>query len=486
MSEPLTSEGDIFYRPHDAFVGDVIPFHWDGKFHMFYLKAHRPATHYMAEGAYAWEHRVSSDLIHWDDWPVAIEPGGVGDADYLGCWTGSVIEREGTFHLFYSTALVAEGRTQAVLHATSRDLRTWIKDERNPIFQADRRWYEPIDWRDPFVFWNDATSEYWMLLAACSKTEPLRHRGCIGLAVSPDLENWQVRPPLWAPQMYRAALECPDLFRCGDRWVLLFSESGDTSLTHYRVSESLNGPWLAPSNDTLDGRAFYAAKTTSDGDRRYAFGWIPTREADDDTGDWEWAGNLAIHELTVTDDQGIAMRLPPQVGDLFRSSQAIALSPLLGEWQATNGSIAGEAHDFAVATLGRVPDQCRIDVTVSCTLDTRSCGILFRAGENLNTYYEIRWEPASKRIVYDRWPKPNHEQWPRPAASSFRMERPVNSYPPADLKLTILIEGSVVVAYIDETVALSCRSYDKRADEFGLFVTEGAAMFSDLALRCRA
>lgn len=30
---------DIYYRPEDGYVGDVIPFFWQGQYHAFYLKA---------------------------------------------------------------------------------------------------------------------------------------------------------------------------------------------------------------------------------------------------------------------------------------------------------------------------------------------------------------------------------------------------------------------------------------------------------------
>ncbi|MBZ0288496.1 MAG: hypothetical protein K8I30_12840, partial [Anaerolineae bacterium] len=50
---------------------------------------------------------------------------------------------------------------QAVMHATSPDLVTWTKDPANPILFSDFERYEPHDWRDPFVFWNDEAREWW-------------------------------------------------------------------------------------------------------------------------------------------------------------------------------------------------------------------------------------------------------------------------------------------------------------------------------------
>jgi sucrose-6-phosphate hydrolase SacC (GH32 family) len=91
----------IFYRPADGFVGDVIPFYWQGLFHAFYLKAALPPDRVGAEGTPI-AHIVSADLAHWEKWPPAVSPGAPGRPDASGCWTGSVVERDGVFHLFYT------------------------------------------------------------------------------------------------------------------------------------------------------------------------------------------------------------------------------------------------------------------------------------------------------------------------------------------------------------------------------------------------
>ena len=108
------------------------------------------------------------------------------------------------------------------MHATSTDLVTWQKVPGDTFF-APVDGYEPHDWRDPFVFWNEEAGEFWMLLAARLKDGPSRRRGCTALCTSTDLRTWRVAEPLYAPGLYFTH-ECPDLFRMGDWWYLLFSE----------------------------------------------------------------------------------------------------------------------------------------------------------------------------------------------------------------------------------------------------------------------
>ena len=82
---------------------------------------------------------------------------------------------------------------------------------------------------------------------------------------------------------------------------------------------------------------------------------------------------------------------------------------------------------------------------------TRSAGVVLRADESLDQYYEVRIEPARRRVVFDRWPRPGDEP--------FTFERPLPEGGDGTYRLRILVDGSCVVAYVDDRVALSCRAY---------------------------
>ena len=462
----------IFYRPNDGFVGDVIPFYWQGQYHAFYLKAPLPPKRHGADGT-PYAHVVSSDLAHWEVWPLVVEPGQPGDPDGVSCFTGSVIERNGVFYLFY-TGYRGPDQPQTICRATSRDLRTWQKDPRNPILAADSRWYESIDWRDPFPFWNDEAGEYWMLLAAREKTGPVNRRGCIALATSPDLEHWTVKPPFWSPRLYFTH-ECPDLFRWDDQWVLVYSTFTERHITHYRMSKSLSGPWLAPADDAFDTRAFYAAKTAGDGQRRFVFGWNPTREGEKDSGRWDWAGSMIVHELKSGGDGGFACHVPPAVDALMTQPQPLVFEARLGEWADNGGRLTAQTDGFAAALIGDLPDSCVIDCTVSLGAETRSVGLLLHCDAAMETYYQLRLEPGRNRVVFDRWPRPGDEP--------FMLERPLAFAPGQDVRLKVFLDGTLVTAYLDDSVALDCRAYDHRGGALGLFVAEGEATFSNVTVR---
>lgn len=54
---------------------------------------------------------------------------------------------------------------------------------------------------------------------------------------------------------------------------------------------------MIPEDDVFDTRADYAIKTASDGEHRYAFGWIASKYGNCDFGPWEWGGTMVFHEL---------------------------------------------------------------------------------------------------------------------------------------------------------------------------------------------
>ena len=466
----------IFYRPDDGAAADVIPFYWEGAYHLFYLKDYRNPEVY-GEGT-PWWHLVTRDFVTFEEWGEALPRGDEGAQDRW-VFTGSVVEQDGRFHIYYTGHnghLKEQGKpVQAIMRASSPDLRAWTKDEDFRVFAPEG--YEPDDWRDPFVFWNEAVGEYWMLLAAKKPAGPSRHRGVTALASSPDLRAWEVRAPFWAPDLY-ITHECPDLFRIGDWWYLVYSTFSDRFVTHYRMSRSLAGPWLAPANDTFDGRAYYAAKTAGDGNRRFIFGWLPSREGEKDDGWWQWGGELVVHEILQQEDGTLAVRMPRTVLSQFTQLSASAPIPLLGTWKRVGNIFTAPAVGrFSALAYGAMPDECLIEMTLRYQRGTLGCGAMLRAADDLERYYQVRLEPGNGRLVVDRWPRPGDQ--------AFMLERPLATQPGQPVTLRLLVSGSNLVVYANDRVALSCRLYDHRQGNLDLFVTEGEATFLGVTMKTR-
>ena len=199
-----------------------------------------------------------------------------------------------------------------ICRAVSHDLVRWDKDPGNPILRPDTRWYSDGDrtWRDPCVVWNGDAGCYWMVLCARTQPHPADpFTGCLGLATSTDLEQWEVRPPIWAPG-HSTVVECPDLFRMGERWVLMYYWH-DTRL---RLASSASGPWTRPPTESTDSFGFVTGKTMWDGGRRLVIGWVPRHVCD--CAPLTWGGTMLLpRELWILDDGAPATSLPREVLD---------------------------------------------------------------------------------------------------------------------------------------------------------------------------
>ena len=469
----------VFFRPgNHAAAADFIPFYWRGDYHLFYLEADRSGT--APEGT-PWKHLVTRDFVEFEDWGVALDRGSREQQD-LFVFTGSVVERQETFYLFYTghnQHFRERGQPQeAIMRATSSDLRTWARDARFVILPPTGQGYEPDDWRDPFVFWNPEVGEYWMLLAARrANAGPERRQGLVALMTSDDLNKWTLREPLWAPEEYYTH-ECPDMFAVGPWWYLVYSTFSDRFATHFRMAPGPRGPWLAPDHDTFDGRAYYAAKTAGDGVRRFVFGWLPDRQGDTDEGGWMWGGNLVVHEVVPHPNGTLTVRAPETVLAAFRTPVPLSPRPVLGPWQIHGDTcVVDSLGRFSVATLGEMPEQCLIEMEVSFLHGTQSLGVLLRAREDLTQYYQVRLEPARQRMVVDRWPRPGDQP--------FMIERPLNLDAGRPVRLRLIADGTCLVVYANDEVAMSCRMYDHRQGGLGGFVAEGEAQFREVEVKGR-
>jgi beta-fructofuranosidase len=452
------SPWEFFFRPEGAFAADFIPFFAKGRFYLYYLHDWRDAKNH-GEGT-PWYLVSTEDFVHFSEHGEMVARGSAQEQD-LYVFTGSVVEGLGRYHIFYTghnPHLRKAGKPEeAVMHAVSNDLLHWAKQPGEMFFSPGDN-FEPHDWRDPFVFWNPEVKEYWMLTAARLKTGPSRRRGCTALSTSEDLVHWTVRNPFWSPGLYFTH-ECPDLFKMGDWWYLVFSEFSERMLTRYRMSRSLKGPWLTPANDTFDGRAYYAAKTASDGQRRYLFGWLSTRDQNKDYRNWNWGGNLVVHELWQAADGTLCVRVPHTVDAAFGKP-------------ATGRTLKLSAPGtFRAEAFGKMTGRMKLEVNVSYEAGTQSCGVMLRASNDLEKAYYIRIEPRHNRMVFDSWPRPGDQPF------MLGLERPLRLAPGRPVNLKIFVDGTVCVVYACGAVAMSTRLYNLPEGNWSVFAQEGTATF---------
>ena len=247
LSEHLTLDGEKDppspqgWAPEDKYLWDFWTVEKDGQHHMFYLQAPRDISHpEMRHGMATVGHAVSDDLVNWEEIGTALEPGQKGSWDDTSIWTGSVIEKDGTYFMFYTSRSSEEnGLVQRVGLATSDDLVNWEKQS-GPVMEADARWYEKLgdpgaeteSWRDPQVVYDPSDGFYHAYVCARTNEGPLDSRGCIAHARSKDLYDWEVLAPISAPGNF-SQMEVPVMHKHGDKYHLFFAtDERSYSSTH--------------------------------------------------------------------------------------------------------------------------------------------------------------------------------------------------------------------------------------------------------------
>ena len=268
-------------RLADHWVWDSWPAHDGDTHHLFFLRASRalqdPDRRHLRASV---GHARSADLRSWELLPDALVAADSPAWDDQATWTGSVVRApDGTWRLFYTGVSRAErGRVQRIGVAHSDDLITWHRSGDGPLLEADPRWYEKLDldvwideaWRDPYVFADPDGHGWHMLITARARDGDPAGRGVIGHATSPDLERWEVQPPLTTPAGF-GQLEVPQSVVVDGQPVLIFSCWPDRMSPERRAeplrggvwvvpSKSLTGPWDIAVAKPFDHRSLYAAR----------------------------------------------------------------------------------------------------------------------------------------------------------------------------------------------------------------------------------
>jgi sucrose-6-phosphate hydrolase SacC (GH32 family) len=248
---------------------------YKGEYHLFFQ--HNPSG--LNWGNMTWGHAVSSNLVHWQQLPHALETDALGmmfSGSAVVDWRNTAGFQRGpdpalvAVYTASGSALLRDKAPDTQCLACSHDCgRTWTKFAGNPVVPQITAGN-----RDPKVFWHAPTQRWIMALYV---GQPGAHETChtIEFLNSPDLKTWTRTGGI------EGFYECPDLFELpvegapGEtRWVL-FAADGRYRIGHFDGmrfvpgSAKLTGDW---------GANFYAGQTYSDvpaaDGRRILIAWM--------------------------------------------------------------------------------------------------------------------------------------------------------------------------------------------------------------------
>ncbi|MFP4177819.1 MAG: family 43 glycosylhydrolase [Acholeplasmataceae bacterium] len=463
--DPVTEEVDqsdmvIFPEHATGKIGDTMPFYDDGRWHIFYLHEQPPSP-----GFHPWYRMSTTNFYEFEDHGEVIPVVHDLNDPELALGTGSVIKKDDTYHLFYTSHNSRVDPVQSIMHATSDDdMETWDKRPEN-TFNAKDTIYDEDNFRDPHVVYIPEDQAYWMLI-----TTRAHGRGVIAYYRSTDLVNWEDQGILFdngsatGTTDSTSNLECPTLVHHQGYWYLVFSEQWPTRVTRYRYSESPYGPWQEPPNDTFDGEGLYAGKVDSDGSRMILTGWVSSdfnREPE-----FLWGGQLVAHELSAN-DQGLLDVKPIQEVDEKISREM----PLTID--SSNIDTEGDSLDFGRSNY----DYVVYDTLTGINKITGRIK-LGRSDGRFGIYFGVDGHESSFHYAFDQTNDTigfydgsfiDTDQR-NPKTSNRFILNDDQSY---DFTLIFeegqTIEGSVVTLYLDGRRALTGRMFNRKEVNFGFY-----------------
>lgn len=288
-----------------------------GRWHLFYQ--YHPAS--TTWGPMHWGHASSVDLLHWQHHPIALQPEGpqfmfsgsvvVDTANTAGFGAGSLV----ALYTRHDTAAEQAGQrnyqSQHLAYSEDGGL-TWapFDNESKPVIPNPGA---AKDFRDPKVFWHEATKRWVAVLAAGDHVE---------LWAAPDLKRWAKLSEFGQGLgSHGGAWECPDLFplpvensSTGERqWVLLVSVGSGApnggSGTQYFVGHFDGERFMLDEESGFErdvqagravwleeGRDHYAGVTWANapGDQRVLIGWMSNWDYAQQVPASTWRGAMTL------------------------------------------------------------------------------------------------------------------------------------------------------------------------------------------------
>ena len=404
--------------------------------------------------------------------------------------TGSVVQRNGTYYGFYTgnnpNAASCTNQKEGIMLATAPGLGQKFTKQTSfaTIYAPAGQGYDANDnFRDPYVYYDAGSSQYVLLVAARKDVGGGNFKGVIARYTSPDVLTWAYQGVLYdggTDNFFN--MECPSFFKLGSTYYLLFSDQGSQQV-FYRKSSSPTGPWSKPSGSArLDGNGFYAARAITDkyGDN-YLFAWVNRQQNNADTGSRLFGGNLVVHKFYQQANGDLAVTIPHTLKS-YQEAKAVSLTPAAqtGSVATSAGSTYALTSTSSLSSLAFNPIQAarfKISTTVNYSSAGKDFGFMLGACDGTNNFYSLRFVPSQNRFSLDKVSRSSLT-----TSTVASTDVPFSLSPNTDYALTIVEENSVVVVYLNDVAALTCRVYRAPQASWGLFADNATATFKNLTV----
>ena len=262
-----------------VFVGDCMPYTYNGRYHVLYLKDRHHHQSKWVLGAHQWAHISTDDFNMWDVHPMAVE---IDSPDEGSICTGSWIMKDGIHYLFY-TVRTCDKSPRRILRSVSKDGYHFEKDNDFYCDISDR--YTATTARDPKVVKSE-DGRYHLFLTTSLKECSL---GALAHFVSNDLDVWEEIPtPLYVAPDGMGEPECSDYFYKDGYYFLVYSLK---ATGYYMYSKKPFSDWKEPENPVIPCKSVPKAAIFND---KIIFAGY--------SGDGSYAGTMTFMQASVKEN----------------------------------------------------------------------------------------------------------------------------------------------------------------------------------------
>ena len=405
----------------------------------------------------------------------------------LGTGCAVYNEKDGLYYIYYTGHNVLRSDVEVVMRATSPDFKTWTKDNTWMLRGADYG-YSAVDFRDPQIFVAE-DGLYHMVIVSNLKFAEFK---------SSDLKTWEHVGQF--PMVWDRMCECPDIFKMGDYWYMIYSEGYRAAWSRkvkYMMATSFEGlkacfydpgaHWPQDGHEgVLDSRAFYAGKTASNGQDRYIWGWCPYRSgvtifernvnvgADSEP---NWSGALVCHKIIQHADGTLTLGEVPAMTTQYDQQQTVKLMASANSTPSAAADSYVLSGDDAYVLFNRLGTANHISLTVKTSNNWDKFGISLVRGTDSEKYYTMVVNPENEDTR-----KVNFEE-EGPAGSGFiagidgyNFRRPADNV----YHINIYTDNSVCVMYINDVCAYTNRIYGIQKNCWSVNNYGGSITISDI------
>ena len=424
---------------------------WRGRYHLFFQ--------YNPDGAYHanmhWGHAVSDDLAHWEELPIAIAPT-PNSPDEGGIFTGCMVDNGGKPTAIYTGVNADYSRQVQCLAFGNEDLTRWTKHSGNPVLsEIPAHCFQGRDFRDPFV-WREADLWY---MTVSGHIDGLG--GAALLYRSDDLRAWQYLHPLFVGDSARHGhnFECVNFFPLGERWVMLISSmyAGGGTTVLALVGRYEKQRFIPESEAVYDAGYGYAPLThLDDQGRQLIYAWLREGRSVDQQRAAGWSGVQAIPRVLSLDSRGRLVSDPvPAIKALRRDG-----------FHAAKGDLAAD-EDLPIRGLA-LDIEAELDPSAAET-----CGLELARSPDGREKVAITYDAITEALrVTRQYAGADSEIDSEAQGLAHKLDAGEN------LKLRILLDGSVIEVIANGRARVTSRFYPSDAMSQGLRVLSREALVS--------